>query len=98
MDNKNNKATAKPLSDWQDLLVTLENVESDVSELNALLNVCFCAANADESGAYAHDIARSVGVLSAMADGALAEACSAVRKAREMERGRVKGARKEAAV
>lgn len=83
----NNKTNAKPYSDCEDLIITLENAEQDAIELNALLNVCYCAADADKSGDFAHDIARSVGVLSAMSDNLLAGASAALRKARGIERG-----------
>lgn len=81
----NNKTNAKPYSDCEDLIITLENAEKDARELNALLNVCYCAADADKSGDFAHDIARSVGVLSSMSDNLLAGASAALRKARRMK-------------
>ena len=83
----NNKTNAKPYSDCEDLIITLENAEKDARELNALLNVCYCAADADKSGDFAHDIARSVGVLSSMSDNLLAGTSAALRKARGIERG-----------
>ena len=79
------KTNAAPYSDCQDLIITLENAEKDAQELNALLNVCYCAAEADKSGDFAHDIARSVGVLSAMSDNLIAGTSAALRRARRIK-------------